>query len=141
VKTNRIDSDPPYPVVCPGDTVQWTIRHQCQGCEQKNVKVKIDTRHLKSNLADEHDFFKTGGWFGWSHCKPDVKLDYNDTKLMAEVCVVKNGPNLSDKPDSGCYKYDISGTYDIDPEAEVQGGNGEGRPPCSSPTPSPSPNR
>jgi hypothetical protein len=127
---------PAYPGLCPGDTAVWTIENKCPSCGR--VKVKIDKRVRRhpttcassTTMSENEDCFKKNQG---ADCNPEnARVDPNTGPQPLGLCEIKPGAF------NGCYKYNLKGTYDIDPEVEVQGGVGidKGSP---SPAVSPSP--
>jgi plastocyanin len=133
VKKDVMTADPHAPVVCPGDTITWTVAHKCADCA-KQVKVKIGNRRLFFAPASDTTDFLNKGLF--TACHPSATVTYGASPVpLSGGCNVKKRTQV----ESGCYKYGIIGTYHFDPEAEVQGGSGEPPSPCPSPSPAPSP--
>jgi hypothetical protein len=118
-------SVPPYETVCPGDTVVWKVKNDCQSCgHNQKVHVKIDDRYRRHkascdelpNMSDPKDCFKKDS--SNKPCNPEhATIAYGTTETLGG-CTVKDKNYVHD----GCYKYSLKGTFDIDPEIEVQGG-------------------
>jgi hypothetical protein len=135
-----------YPEACPGDTVEWTMHNKCKDCGNGMVKIRIDDRHRRNdsscadadtNVPDKEPFAPK---YFVVKCKPEhAGVPYDPTGTAAPVriddCKVKSSAH------NGCYKYSLKGTFDIDPEVEVQGGLGilDATPPTPSPAASPRP--
>jgi hypothetical protein len=117
-------SVPPYETVCPGDTVVWEVKNDCQTCgHNQKVHVRIDdrARRNKTSCSDVYDMSDPVDPFKekQSHpCKPEhATIAYGTTETLGD-CTVKDKSTVH----NGCYKYWLKGTFDIDPEVEVQGG-------------------
>jgi hypothetical protein len=129
MKKDVMTADPHAPVVCPGDTITWTVAHKCADCA-KQVTVKIGNRRLFFAPATDKTDFLSKAFL--STCHPQATVTYGGSPVpLSGGCKVKKQTAVA----SGCYKYGITGTYQFDPEAEVQGGSGEPPSPCPSPSP------